>query len=740
MTLSRHALQLSCFSRFGYFLLLFLTATPLIYAQPKELLINGDFESGMVDMELYRYPVYPRGDPVKVVDKAAISGRRSLLLPYRGKKSGYKFVFPMLLLDSSDIAEIAFKLRSDRPVTVMIDGFVRKKKIFRVNKRLQSGSNNYHYKIPENTVKTQQSPLSLVLWVKAKDDVIVDDISFISTAYFAQQTYAVLQTESPFGTFDIDEEAVMRLTVSDNQHYQYRILEQLSDVEIANGKVADDGRILLYTSKRGSYRVEVTSDDKTVKLWRLYAVINKKNVNAVKGGRYGVAMEEYGQRQMINAQLQGENWYQLATQIGVSDVRLFTAAMPDLISVNGVSYDFLSSDEMLKLSSRYKLEPLVELGSNTPERLPDWLRTTKGSMLNFNLSEGLRSKKLKNKFLKKMSAPYFDSDAYNKYLKTVFQHFDGQVQFYEIWNEPGHKFKPDDFRKIVSLTKKSRDKNSSTAKLAGFTSTKGGGYGHGEKTDLLPEFSDEMMALCQKCIDIFSYHSEHAFAFLGDSVDHENDENGFILRLKKLLTKYNSADTPIWDTERGIKWYSPHAENIDFIDGLQPATSGRVSVSVNEVARRLPGVHAAAFANGVQKLFWFYMNSGSMTSVRSHGRFGFFDSNLEPMPHLPAYDAMTELIADAEFIHLTDKLDGTRVYEFFNKQTRKTTLLIFNWKQKHSSLHIKTQNVHARLLDIYGNEAENTVIPDKGDIDLEVDGWPQYILFENSRNDTFIYN
>ncbi len=709
-----------------------------LYAQADNVIVNGDLENGMVNFEIYQYPVYPAGNGISISANDAISGDYSLRLP-SVKGGGYKFVLPMLLLNAGDTLTLGFNIHSKKPVNVIIDGFIYKKKVFKANSRIKDRKKKFRYTMQGGIINKLDTPLSIIVWVKSKGTVTIDDISVSTTGIHAENTSVYLSPDQPLGTYGLGEIGSMSFYHPGSSKFYYRISSYIDGELIRSGEIDNGGSVELYTDKRGSYQFSIYKDKDDVEAldWRLYAVINKDNKNLRGGGRYGVAMEEYGQRQMINALLTGEDWYQLASEIGADNVRLFTAAMPDLLSDTGVSYDFTSSDEMLLLSDKYNLEPLVELGSNTPERLPEWLRSD-DSEAGFNLSEGLRSKKLKTKFLKKMSHPYFDFRAYENYLETVFTHFGKRVTDYEIWNEPGHKFRTNDFIKISQLTRKSQLTYAPHARLIGFTSSKGPGAGKGADPDLLPQFTATVLAACGTCIDVLSYHSEHAFIFFGDSVDHRNEENGYVSRLKNILQHNNAEAMPIWDTERGVKWYSPHTDRIDFLGGVHMTGKGRKTLSVEEVARRLPAIHASALANGVDRLFWFYMNSGSMTSVRSHGRFGFFDSNLEPMPHLPVYDAMTEIIADAEFIRLFDRADGTRAYEFWDSKNFQSILLVYNWKQEKSHLAIDKVGEQISTLDIFGNDVDISRQDNNGMV-YEINGWPVYILLENKAKEAFAY-
>ena len=668
----------------------------------QEILRNGDFESDMPDIEIYKYPAYNKNDNYTTVSRTeigAINGKRSLLLP-ENTEGGYKLILPMLMLTSNDVVNIGFKLEADKMVNITVEAFLKTKRVDTRNIKLKKNQKYFKVSLEPVNSSNNNEPLSIVIWLRSKSRIVIDDFKFSTTGQYEKNSSIKLSSSSILGVYDINETGFMTISGdAHNENLHYRILDQITDETVGKGIIdtKKSRNINLFTSKRGSFRVEILKGGAAgefVDTWRIYAVINKKNANSNPGGRYGICMEEYGQNEMINAMLTPYQWYELANQIGAGNVRLFTAAMPDLISGDGINYDMYASDAMIDLAYKYKLEPLVELGSNSPHRLPAWLRTDI-SINNVSLSEGIQSDNLKQKFIKIQSSPYLDTDAYKQYLKKIMLHFGKRVSYYELWNEPGHKFKPEDFDTIANLTLDARNQYASHAKLVGFSSTKGGGLGKGINIDLLPEFTDDMMRICSECIDILSYHSEHAYIFLGKSINHRNEETGFVSRLKLILAKYpeDKKNIPIWDTERGIKWFSPHTKRIDYVGGTKIQSGGREVVSVNDVARRLPTVFAASAASGVDKLFWFFMNSGAITSVRSHGRFGFFDAYLEPMPHLPVYDAMTEILADGRFIRLNEDKYGTRVYSF--QRGNDLLMIAYNWKEK---MHLSTSVLNQQVL------------------------------------------
>ena len=152
----------------------------------------------------------------------------------------------------------------------------------------------------------------------------------------------------------------------------------------------------------------------------------------------------------------------------------------------------------------------------------------------------------------------------------------------------------------------------------------------------------------------------------------------------------------------------------------------------NEVARRLPGIFAASLASGVERLFWFYMEDSTSTIAKTAIRRGFFDANLEPMPHVAVYDAITHLIGDSRFVRRIERDDGLKIYFFENKN--ETLIMAFNWRRQESRFTIEYPGSGYMRLNVMGNN----VLTDTGnDVqtspEITVNGWPQYLVFRGLR-------
>ena len=707
-------------------------------ADAVEWIRGGGFEQGFGDFEVYRYPRYNKVTAVPVVsrvDREVLSGEFSLMLPEL-EYGGYRFVFPEYPLKGRSIYKLEFLARSTAPVRAAAELFFGKKKISRQKVTLKSGDSRGEFALHTQGHSREDEygllkGYRIVLRIVSHADVVIDDISLSGRggAGVTERTWVEITPDNPLGVYGIGEAGAMQVASAVSGKMSYQIVDAVHDSILTGAEtktLGQNGIVDLITAQRGAYRVEVYAGtapgNRQALAVRHYAVIDRSRA-AQSVPRYGIAMEEHGQKTHVDGRIQPGDLYRLAAELGAGSVRLFSLAMPDIISTNGVHYDFSQIDEALRLCRKYDLEPLVELGPNRPDRVPDWLRTASGGSNSVDLARGLSTKKLKKKLEQLDSKKYLDLVAYEGYLTEVVRHIEGQTGYMEIWNEPGHKFLPEDFLKIAQLTRQVQREHAPEAKLAGYTSTKlPGRAGRQSKSSRLPGYLDAMLEADRgESIDVLSYHSAHAFKFMEEGQDGQEDETGYVDLIRNTLSRNSINQTmPIWDTERGIPWSSDRA------------TGSGVNVPPLEVARRLPGIYAASLASGVERLFWFNMDSSTSTIAKTQTRYGFFDANLEPMPHLAVYDAMTELIGESRYVKKIERNDGLKIYFFENQD--ETILLAFNWRRQKSNFKLVVPEPGYQYFDVMGNiMLTDDRFGSEKDVEITVAGWPGYLVFPGTR-------
>lgn len=710
-------------------------------------LVNPGFESGFNGFEIYRYPRYSHlvgevPDLPELIQKNAISGNYSLLLPGL-KDGGYRLNFQTILLNQGVNNVLSVKYSSKGKAVIALDVSSGNYRYKTIKKKIKPGTGTIYMKFDSYTSnKNKNSDLAnaLVLRIESKFDLVLDEfhIQTKNENAIIYDDYVGLDYDKAIGVYDVSDAGKMYVRgLLKGKNYKYVIENPLYNSIVAEGDISTTlikYKVPLYTKLRGFYELKIYSDKGIPVANKYYSVIKPTILGLSERRRYGIAMEEHGNRTQINARVLPYELYELSKKIGVGSVRLFSLAMPDLVSKDGIKYKFYQLDQALSLAEKFQLEPLVEMGSNLVERIPHWMRKLEEDSSTIDLTEGLKNRFRLKKLERQRRGLYFNLLSYEKYLQQVFEHLHASpARYFEIWNEPGHKFTVDSFSRIAKLTREKQKQYYSAAKLVGATSTKGKGQGQGADKSKFPRFIEEVL---QKNgankIDVLSYHSEHAYKFYGKNVKHNDDETDYVDRLKHLLKKYSMLNAEIWDTERGMAWDSLHESRIDKFKDSKALQGGFRKQSPYDVAYRLPIIFAASIADGVERLFWFHLTSSTSTISRSHARFGMFDANMEPMPHLPVYNAMTEIIRNAKFDRIIETKGGTRIYVF--QRADAVIALIANRTSKSEKLLISSSGKKYELFDVMGNiittPYSNKIITVTGNV------IPQYfVMYDAKAND-----
>lgn len=728
------------------------------YGNEIEFIPGGDFELGIIGLDIYRFPRYakqgdiPRRYPIRVSGNA-ITGGSSLLLPGL-KEGGYLLSYQTIPFIAGARYKSNLKIRSSGNALVAVEVFSAgwrqvERRVF----QLKPGTQQLHMEFTAASgpsMKSGDVAHMLRIMVASKKDVLLDDVSLRGNhgkVAPATPPDAWIEPDRPMAVYPISAVGVFHLRIlnKEDYSYSYEITDPLRQETVSRGQLITpllpggiiEKNIPLVTNRRGYFQVHVTRKNKFGKTgnaaaWS-YVVINPDPGPGPLQGRrfFGLAAEEHGKQTHINALIESEDLYRLAHQIGAGSIRSFSLVMPDVVSENGNEYDFSQADEAFMLMRKYELEPFIVLGSNDLYRIPEWLRTQNEPALSVDLIAGMRVPHDRKVFMESGGGRYLDLSIYQKYLEGVFQHFREKVEYYELWNEPGHKFDAKDFLKIAKLTREVQKQINPNAKMLGYSSTVIGRCGLGKDASNFPPFIDDIATHGGlNNIDILTYHSGHAFEYLMCGYDRRNYQNDFVDRLRKILTREKKSPIPIWDTEFGISWPSPHAERVDFIEGtdLSKLPSYQTNVkNVLEVARQLPLVYAAAASQGVERLFWFSLDSSISGIAHTERRWTFYDGQLEPTPQLAVYDAMTEILGSAQFIRMVDRPDGVRVYLF--KRGTDTVVLSYNWREISSKINFGKLPKQVEILDVMGNISAANSINDRGE--LIVDRWPIYVLLRS---------
>jgi len=729
-------------------------------AQSRELLRDGGFELGIVDVDILRYPRYgataaslPVTPPFRDATNP-ISGRYSLRLPGL-PTGGYHLDYPALALKRGETYQLSLDARVARDrARLKIEVFNGWTKVAVRTAKLEKGLQHLRLTFTARGAKglnEDDAVLFSRIWVSGPADVWLDNVSLSGPAGDAASMGPAriwLAPDRGLAIYPVGVEGHFVLDAADacaGCSTHYAITDPITSRTIRTGTFSpreNDGawtaRVPLDVSKRGFYWVTAYVQDQqhrrleTVR--RSYVVINRSDPPGANESRFGMCVEEHGPITQIDALVSPADYYGLLRDIGVGSVRVFSLLMPDIVSTDGAHFDFSQADAAISLMRAYGLEPMIELGSNQLYRLPAWLRTAEPGSATIDLRKGMSVRKQREKLERRFKNEYYLMlDKYRDYLHAVFSHFRGRVRYYEVWNEPGHKFDAKDFIRIAAATREVSEAVDPDAVLIGYSSTRKGQVGAGREPDAVPRFSEEMQRLGGlRYIDILSYHSEHAYPFMHGVIGLHDYETGYVGRLRKILARDSRQTMPIWDTERGMPWVSPHAERIHYMAGAPHWKYQRPSEEVLDVARQLPMIYAAAVSSGVDRLFWFNFNSpvGSIFNVSR--RNVLFDAQREPMPQIPVYDAMTEVLRRAAFQKLIESEDGGRAYVF--KKEAGLVVLAYNWKNKTNTLRISgLVESNMSVLDVMGNLVGKKSGLATTSIAVDVDKWPRYILVPTAK-------
>ncbi len=724
--------------------------------QSEEFIRDGGFELGIADVDIVRFPRYLLGEENKVSPPARdtekpISGHYSLRLP--GVTSGgYRFIYRVAPLVNGNHYILSLNIRATTSTTLRLEAFTGVKRVGDKKLKLKRGeqriSLNFKAAI-KPLINTDEVPVFIRIWINNKNPVWLDNISLrgpSGSTGIPAKLQAWLEPDENMAVYPINGQGnfTFRTPACGTCKISYQILNPITDSSVTTGTLKTELRhetftasIPLTLTKRGFYWVKVQIHDQQnnlkTEVKHSYVVINPDPAQTAGYQRFGMAMEEHGQTTQIDAFTNPDEYYKLAQQIGVGSVRIFSLLMPDIVSSDGIRFNFSEADTAITLMEKKGIEPMIVLGSNNIYRIAPWLRDARPGKNYIDLLKGLRTSADRERFKRTdRRGQYFNLNRYKTYLESVFTHFKGRIKYYEMWNEPGHKFLTEDFIRIADVTRDTQQRIAPESFLIGYSSTRRGQLGAGEDPDTLPKFLQEVqVAGGLKKIDILSYHSEHAFPFMHKNANHHDQETNYVPRLKTILDRSNKISMPIWDTERGIPWTSPHQERLDYKAGTKLWKHSRPSERVFDSARQLPMVYAAAFASNIERLFWFYLESSSGTIQRANRRWGFFDAQMEPMPHIPIYDAMTEILQGTHFENLIESDNGGRAYIF--RRANNLVILTYNWKQQSSTLNINNQDGNTtQILDIMGNLVKQENISN-----ITIDQWPLYILVP-SKNDPII--
>lgn len=220
-----------------------------------------------------------------------------------------------------------------------------------------------------------------------------------------------------------------------------------------------------------------------------------------------------------------------------------------------------------------------------------------------------------------------DESAWRDYVGTVAEHYAGDIDTWEIWNEPNHPgFWRSDFADYVTLLEIAADeihkRNPDARVVLGGLS--------GSDTDFL-----ERLYAALSDPSIIDIVAVHPYRHVGNNFNHAPEKTvdglGTLLNdlynVKAVLNRYNQDTTPIWLTEVGWTTYD---------DGVSQQTQARFVTRLYTIALSVPQV---------KKVFWYAFSDTTDDTQFHDAHFGLVTHSYARKQSFAAYQFVAQQLA-----------------------------------------------------------------------------------------------
>lgn len=279
-----------------------------------------------------------------------------------------------------------------------------------------------------------------------------------------------------------------------------------------------------------------------------------------------------------------------------------------------------------------------------------------------------------------------------RYTRAAASHFAGQIEAWEIWNEPDLGFWVEQsdrfsgFLKAAYLGLKDGNPNALVlqgALLYGVTDFARGIYECGT-----PGY-----------FDAFNWHS-----YKKPSAYHD-----VLTAHLALLKQYAAADRPVWLTECGIPL--PGAEDVK---GLPLSTNNQ-----REQCRFMPRSAAMSLAAGTDKHFYFVLPS----YTEGKTQFGALRPDLTPYPSFLALSTAANIIGESAYKGEFKTGSDAVTAQVFS--TRRGNVLVA-WSDTDAEVTVPTDRNAVRVANIFGEES--SIPSENGAVRIKIGPDAQYLL------------
>ncbi|EKD76137.1 MAG: hypothetical protein ACD_43C00214G0001 [uncultured bacterium] len=242
-----------------------------------------------------------------------------------------------------------------------------------------------------------------------------------------------------------------------------------------------------------------------------------------------------------------------------------------------------------------------------------------------------------------------DLDAWSDYVSTVAAHYAGQIDYWEIWNEPNYsgfwKGTTDDYVELVETAATAIKTANPNAKIVL------GGLS-GADTNFLNEVFSSISD--KSLIDVVAIHPYRVidgdYNYAPETVlDGLNSLTTDIYNVKAILNFNGRSDTPIWLTEIG--WTTADA-------GVSNRMQAEYLMRLYTIALAIPDV---------QKVFWYSFNDTSDDESYADAQFGLVEEDYSKKTAFSAYQYIRNNLEQRWFKDLS--LPDYKIIDNFSSST-----------------------------------------------------------------------
>ena len=268
---------------------------------------------------------------------------------------------------------------------------------------------------------------------------------------------------------------------------------------------------------------------------------------------------------------------------GIGSWRLWDARVAwRYLAEQGPSIDFRVLDQLVSLARERRIDLLYTLGAT-----PTWASARPQEKGPYGAGSAAEPRQ---------------ADDLTDFIKRVARRYKGQINNYEIWNEPNGGFFTGSVQSLVDLgcsaaaVLKAIDPQITVVSPSGV-----GGY-----PNQLQWLDDFLAHDGGRCVDVIGYH---IYAATGTP----ESMLGTLRGVQNILAKYHVTDKPLWNTETGWRLelgpstapaIDPHWPKLDAV--LSPAY----------VARAL----LIGWAGGLQRYYWYSWDHEDMGFLQADGQ------------------------------------------------------------------------------------------------------------------------